>query len=248
MVAIIAVPIALTASGSDAPETPAPEPGSDSASIAPEGQSAVLAYDPGLRDYRERLDALTSKDPFEQQFQAPEVDAAALEGTTLSGSGAGGSGAVSVSSGGGGSGTSGASSTSGTSSLDVGGDADTGARAPGARVTQYLFYEADVSVGLAGEAKRRNDISELTVLPSEQTPVVIYLGASITGEKAVFLVSSDVDTSSGEGVCALGVPPACQVLVLRPGEARWFVYGLDGKTYVLRLLRLDRVVSDTLPG
>ena len=33
--------------------------------------NAVLAYDPGIRDYQKRLDDLRSKDPFKQQFTAP---------------------------------------------------------------------------------------------------------------------------------------------------------------------------------
>src|ERR671916_709972 len=91
VIAIIAVPIALSASGG-APATTATPAAEIVPADAPEAQAAVLAENPGLRDYRKRLDALKSQNPFEQQFET-----SGLEGTEGS---SGGSTVDSVTSGG----------------------------------------------------------------------------------------------------------------------------------------------------
>ena len=47
------------------------------ADLAPENQAAVLAYDPGVRDYRERLDELPPRTPSSSSSSASPVVAAA---------------------------------------------------------------------------------------------------------------------------------------------------------------------------
>ena len=79
--AMVLVPayFALTGSGGDsAADTVQPV---DLAEPPPRTVNAVLAYDPGIRDYKERLDDLQSKDPFKQQFTAPVGGASSLDQT-----------------------------------------------------------------------------------------------------------------------------------------------------------------------
>jgi hypothetical protein len=236
LVALVAIPVVISRGGSSS------APIADTAALqkavasAPEAQSAVVAYEPGLRKYQDRLDKLSPKDPFEQQFSAAVQAATELSGTV---SGGGDTGTT----------TSGGES-SGTVEPTSGGDSSTKKKKKKRKksTTKYYSYQTDVMVGEAsGPLQSLPNVAPLTPLPSETAPVVIYLGPNAGGQYALFLVSNKVSQLSGPGIC-VPAPDDCALLALSPGQTEDLVYDADGKTYQIQLVRLRRVVSSTPPS
>jgi hypothetical protein len=262
VVAIPALPIALSQDAEAPP--PAPPP-----AVAGEKEiptlPAVLASDPGLRDYRERLESLDSKDPFAQRFSGPSEKAAEAAAVSKVESPSGGSegfaappaGAV-----GGAStapigatsdatstSTSGATSTS-TSGSTVSGSSGGGSQGGGStEATQWFTYRIDVTTGRAGDAEERKNVKRGTVLPSQSHPVALFLGAGEGGNRAQFLVSEDVVRTHGEGKC-LPSPSDCQILTLKPGQERRFDFAPRGEpdTFVIKLDAIRLVEVDEPKG
>lgn len=220
---------------------------------------AVLASDPGLRDYRKRLDALRSKNPFAQQFSLPAEAEKAVSASAITNVGAAGAsaaapsgsapssvaagstvGASTATSGSISSGDSGSSTTSGGSGTAGGGDGST----PSSGV-QFYTFRIDVVTGRAGDTERRRNVKRLTVLPSQSNPVAVFMGVAEEGKKASFLVSTDVVRSHGDGSCSPN-PADCQLLTLRVGEERKFEYAPTGEpdTYVIHLKDIRVVPID----
>jgi hypothetical protein len=234
--AILVAPLLISRMGSKA-EEPSPTAASqDPSELAPENQAAVIAYDPGVRDYKRRLQGLSAKDPFVQQFSAPA--ASALDQAVDTGSTGGGD--------------------SGGSLPDLGGtEPDTGDSGGGGKKkkkkkgkgkTRYFHYEADVMAGESGGALTPFvDIQQFTYLPSEQVPVLVFLGVTEGGSQAIFMVNKDVTGVGGSGVCFPSAE-SCQLLGLASGASADLVYGPDGKTYSAQLLRIKRVSSSKPPN
>jgi hypothetical protein len=231
LVAIVAVPVILSKSSSN---NPALSIGPvTSAETAPETQAAVLAYDPGVRNFKQRLRGLSNKNPFAQQFAAPSAAASTLGSSSTSsvtsGSSTGIPGSEVInggpSNGGGGSGNGGSGGGNGNG---------------GKEKTQTYVYQTDVLVGEAGGTLApANKIPQFTFLPSPDKPVLVYLGTTSNGGQAIFLVSRDVASVGGEGTC---FPSAddCQLLGLNPGKGADVIYRPDGKTYHLQVVRIKR--------
>jgi hypothetical protein len=235
LVALVAIPVVITRGGSSSAPIADTAALQEAVASAPEAQSAVVAYEPGLRKYQDRLDKLSPKDPFEQQFSAAVQAATELSGT-VSGDGASGT----------------------TTSTDVSGDAGSTDTSGGSTSkkkkkkkkagTAYVSYQSDVMVGEAGAPLQSlTNVAPLTPLPSETAPVLIYLGPNAGGQYGLFLVSNKVSQLSGPGIC-VPAPDDCALLALSPGQTEDLVYDADGKTYQIQLVRLRRVVSSTPPG
>jgi hypothetical protein len=239
VVAIVAVPIALSQSGSDAPES-SEAAGTSAATSSAAGQSAQLVAKsaPRLREYRRRLAYRQAEDPFQQQYDSPEPAGGGTEGEPA-----------------------GAPSESGSSESSEspefspapepaapetgGGPSDT----PG-KLT-YFSYAIDVriSTGSAEEGGKkvtvRRNLPELTMLPSRETPAIVYMGSTKDGKKAVVTVSSDVEAIFGDAKCVLG-SETCQLLAMEPGLPETFVYGGSGRSFKIELLKIHLVESDKL--
>jgi hypothetical protein len=233
MVAIVAVPIVLAKSGSEEAETAPPaEAGAASSSAAGQPGELVAKSAPGLRDYRRRLDHRQAKNPFEQHHTGSSSSA---EDET-----SGGSQGVS------GEPPSEPSTTEPPPETQGGGGE--GTPVPGELT--YYSYAIDVRVsGGSQEGDRkltvRRDLPELTMLPSRETPAIVYLGSTKDGKKAVMMVSSDVKAIFGDAKCALG-SERCELLIMEPGLPETFVYGGAGRTYKIELLKIHLVESDKL--
>jgi hypothetical protein len=91
-----------------------------------------------------------------------------------------------------------------------------------------------------------NDVKPFQFLPSPDRPVLTYIG-TVSGSQAVFLVSKDVSGVGGEGTCFPSVD-ACQLLGLNAGKGADLIYGPDGKTYHVQVLRVRRVTGSKPPG
>jgi hypothetical protein len=230
MVGRVAIPV-LVSSSSSSP-TPLGLGAQASALTSPHNESAVVAYHPGIRNYKQRLRDLSAKDPFKQQF----ATSAATTGTTLdqvtSSSSTGGvPQSTSVSGGSGG-----------------GGGGGTTTKTKTKTETRYTYYATDVVAGESGGSQTQlNNISQFQFLPSADKPVLVYLGTSSGGTQALFLVSKDVSSVGGNGTC-FPTADSCQLLGLNQGSGADLIYGVDGKTYHLQVTKIKRVTSSRPPG
>lgn len=251
VLATLALPFLLK---SDAASAPALDPSAGADLPDEVGGAAVLVADPELRDYRERLDRLRSKDPFAgQPLAQQDLSSAAIEDVSGGGGGGGGSTAaplpeVEVSGSVSESVTESTSTTSETvtepASSGSGGGSGGGSGSGGGGARSWYSFSVDVAAGPAGEARRREDVKELTVLPSKSNPVAIYLGVDEAGRRALFTLSSDVAGVEGDGSC-IPRPSSCEFLTLKKGEEARLEYAPSGEpaTFVLRVegIEFERV-------
>jgi hypothetical protein len=233
LIAIVAVPILLKSNSDSGPSVVA---STDTSRAAGPGDSAVVAYNPGVRNYKQRLKD-PAKDPFVQQFRSvPHTSTSSgnpvLQATVPS----------NVSTGvGGGTTNSGGSGTTG------GGGG--GKTKPGkvTEKTKYFWWVSDVQVGEAGtQPPTISNVQPFQFLPSQDKPVLTYMG-TVGGNQAIFLVSKDVTSIGGEGTCFPSVD-ACQLLGVNAGKGADLIYGPDGKTYHVQVLAVRRVTSSKPPS
>ena len=252
VVALLAVPVLLKSHSSAT--TPAVAVGkaskSDSAAVP-----AVVTQQLAGTQYQKRLDHLTSKNPFHQQFTTPP--ASARVHVTSSGTGAStstSSTATSTSSGTGSlptsSPTSSTPSTGGTSSPPVGATSPSTGSSPSAtdtKPTSHLYtYRVSVKVGEPGQLAARPEVDSLALLPSKSRPILSFLEAN--GKQALFLVSTDVDSVKGDGRC-VPRPADCQYIVMRAGDKASFHYAPSNKRFNLVLKDIHAVeIGHKLPA
>lgn len=248
LVAIVAVPFLLH----EAPEEEAAAPSQDAGAGASAQAShlTVVQATPGLRDYRKRLRGRTPTDPFEQRFTGP-----VLKGTQLN-EPAGESAAESGPSGGDAPDPSGGSSPGDEAGGDTAGG---GGEATAKPQMTVVAWSVDVGIrrsgGATDEARQKSEQAEpyvkegvlpQTALPSEEAPVVTYMGPAREGTgvsgKALFLVSRDVVSVFGDVYCAEG-DEVCQLVEVEPGASVAFVYGQGEVTYTITLHSIDPVTS-----
>jgi hypothetical protein len=236
VIALVAVPVLITRSGSDGSAGAYGLGGATSAQTPPESENAVVAYSPGVRNFKKRLSHLGAKNPFTQQYTnsaAPTPGADSL-GQALGDSSTSGSTGVGGGSTGGGSG---------------GGGGGGGGNSPG-KVTEnvtYFWWQSDVQVGEAGtELTEMDNVKPFQFLPSPDKPVLTYIG-TVGGTQAVFLVSKDVTSIGGDGTCFPSLD-ACQLLGINAGKGADLIYGPDQKTYHVQVLRVRRVTSSNPPS
>lgn len=225
IVAIIATPIALSASPEPAPPI-APSVASDEASaVAP----AVLAEsEVGVRDYRERLEELKRKNPFKAKFQfspkevseQTQINEPAPTGNVTTPAGDGGDTPAGT-----GRPTEPPVSTAPKPQPQPG---DGGG-------VELREAEVDVIFGKVGDTKRIDGVSTETPLPSKKRPVVLFAGFGDKLDRAAFLVSRRVVGTKGDGRCSPSAKE-CDLVTLKAGQARFFdVENANGTTTKFRL-------------
>lgn len=255
LVALVAVPIVLLEPAKDVPPPPPraatsaspvgsglPSPeealqgaGKPLASLAVLNRSSDLASFDVKNPFKplEALDDLVSDGTL-----ALGAQAAAATGLGTSSDGGGGSTHESGSTGGGG--------QTGGGPSDSGGTPDGGgARAPSPEPSpeptptdpvepeRRLTYAADVTFDGLGPARRYRNLPRLSMLPSQESPLLVFLGIGASGNNAVFLVDSTLQAVNGEGACKPS-PTECATLSIEPGEEQTFIDEQD-RTYLLRI-------------
>lgn len=242
VVAIVAVPIVLGGS-SEMPVAPAPEaPATASALGVDAGELTVVRAAPGLRDYRKRLSGRLPTDPFEQRYTGPMLKGAKLQTQTSTTSTPSST-------------TTTTTATSGdlpapTSSPEPvpstppssGGD---GGSSPsggdgGKATVEASGHTIDVRIVHDGEEQTRRSVPQMTKLPGDKVPVVMFIGATGGGKKALLLVSSDVVSVFGDAKCSLG-SETCDLLAVEPGFPETFVYGANSRRYRITVLKIEPV-------
>lgn len=230
---IVAVPLALSET-TEPVETPAmlTEAG---VSTAGKTQVVVARSEPGLRDYRKRLSHLKAKDPFKERLDGLRTTASE-EAESTTGNVAGTEVTEEPR----------AEPTAEPTAPPEETDTNDG------RITFYS-YAMDVRVtpvsvgGVPSNSKPevREDLPELTQLPSRQTPAIVFMGVTKDGNKALMLVSSNVKGLFGDNVCAVG-GEACELLAMEPGVPETIVYGGNEKIYRIELTDLILKRTDKL--
>jgi hypothetical protein len=240
IVGIVAVPFLL--GGDSEMPPPAPQAPAASASNVEAGELTVVRAAPGLRDYRKRLSGRRPTDPFEQRYTGPMLKGAKLQTQTST--------------------TSTSSSTTTTTSATSGdlpassspaeppvstppGTGDDGGNSPshggdGDKTTAAAAsgYTIDVRIVHEGKEQVRRNVPEMTKLPGEKTPAVMFMGATGGGKKALLLVSSDVVSVLGDAKCSLG-SETCDLLAVEPGFPETFVYGANSRRYRITILKIE---------
>ena len=179
------------------------------------------------------LASFDSKDPFKplQNLQAGLPDATG-GAPTGAGEGAAGGGTG----GGGGTGTGDPGSAPTPGAPGPGGTAPTDPSAPPTE-QQKFTYTLDASFEGPNGLRRFRNMTRLRMLPSEEAPLLIFLGVDSAGEKAVFLVDSTVKMLEGEGSCSPD-RDACAVLAMEPGERQVFV-DEKGERYEIQIDQIN---------
>jgi hypothetical protein len=233
--AVIAVPVLLSTPAEAPPPPPVLQAPEGAEAVAP----AVLTEETiGVRDYRKRLDALKSKNPFEGSFASPlasggggdsdEPDTDTATSTTSPPTG----GATPTD-----------PATTPTDDLSTTGDAPSSDGGTAGEIL-ILAPRVDVKAGRFGEPKDIEGVELGDLLPDRRkAPVVMLIGVSEDLRHATFLVSDDVSATNGEGSCR---PRAndCEFLRLADGEKRTFVYEPNGRKYVVKVTDIREVVVD----
>jgi len=247
VLALVAVPVLISQTGNGSSNASI-KPASGSANAVPETERAVMAYLPsGIRNYKKRLDDQSAKNPFRDQFSQPAAAASAssqLNSTVTPPAAVGASSAVGTSStvgaGSGGSATSGSTTLTGPG--DGSGSGGTKKKQKKSKKTTYSYsvsvYAGDVSAPLTSFPK----IAPLTMLPSQDSSVVLFYGLSTDHKLALFLVSNKVDGLTGPGSC-LPAPDDCSLLALPAGASEDLHYSKDGKTYRIAVAQIKRTAK-----
>jgi hypothetical protein len=230
LVALVAVPVVISRGGSGSSGS-SPEATSASAEPAPETQTAVLAYNPGIRSYKRRLNDLSAKNPFRQQFEHSAAAASQLNSTVSTATAS--SAATS-------SGSAAPATTGEVPPLSTGGSSGGKKKKKSKKHYSYsvTVFAGDVTVPLTPF----QNIASLTPLPSQESSVVVYYGLSSDHQQALFLVSTKVDGLTGPGSC-LPAPDDCSLLALPAGASEDLHYSKDDKTYRIVLAGIKRVAK-----
>ena len=248
IVAIVALPIALSTGSDSEEESVVATP---SASV-PTSTLVVAKSTPGLRDYHRRLEG-TPKDPFESQPTTPAAE---------EGGGTTGTAASEISS------TPSESSSAPTESTSPEttspsqtetkhapaneGKEDNGEPSSDEQL-QYYSFAIDVRIapassganGSKAEPSTRRNLPELTMLPGREEPALTFMDVSKDEKKALMLVSDKVTGLFGDGVCVVG-SEHCQLLALEPGTPETVVYGPQGHSFRIELLKIRLLSTDKL--
>lgn len=231
VVAMVAVPMLLTRGGGGSVSSSSQA--AATTQTPPETEQAVVSYSPpGLRDYKKRLDGLSPKNPFHQP-PAPSAAAASQLNSTVATPTATASTTSSTS-----------STSSAPPSVSTGSGSVSGSGSGRTTVHRYVYYSvADLSVGDTSQPlARHKHLQPFTSLPDQIAPVMIYLGSSLDGKRVYFSISRSADQLTGPGTCVPS-PTDCSLLALNAGQAEDMVYSVDGKTYRVKINRINRVVS-----
>ncbi len=232
LLALVAVPVLLA--------KPAPEDDGDEAAVAvdvPNVAGSEIAQLPNeVLIAGSDLDVFKAKDPFAPNgvtlpgTQEGTDVATAADALSAAGGSGGGSGGGDDKSGGGGSG--------GGSGGGGGGGTSPGSPGGGAPTVSSFTYVADVSFASNGKVRKIKGLSRLDMLPSQSSPLLLFLGVDESAGSAVFLVDSTLK-GTGEGTCSPS-PSDCGVLALGAGSEHEFV-DEDGNSYAIRIDEIRRL-------
>jgi hypothetical protein len=234
-VAIVAVPFIL---GKDAEvQSSTVDDGAQPPIATTEARLTVIPDTPALRDYRERLRGRTSTDPFKQRYTGlPEEAQLKSVEVTPSGGSAGSSSVESVPDTGG-DGAAGAT----TPAPNPGNSGGSGADDDDLEDGRLYGFRPDLRFGVAGsgQLKLYRELPLGTLLPKTK-PLLLFVGVTQNGNRALFSVIPEVTQVRGDGDC-VGGSSNCQLLSMRAGQAVTLMTEQPGRTFRLKLEKIEFV-------
>jgi hypothetical protein len=130
-----------------------------------------------------------------------------------------------------------------------GGDGTTGGGTPtggggGTTTTTTTVYKyvVDLTFKANGRTRHIKGMEKLDMLPSDSSPLLIFMGVTAKGSNAVFLVDSSLE-AAGEGRCKPS-ESKCAFAYIGPGSEYVFTEE-DGDTYEIRVDEIRRVKAVT---
>jgi hypothetical protein len=233
LLALVAVPFVLIKPAKVAPPQAAAGVGATSAKpLEPMGAGLLQPAENSVSD-GSALEAFLSKDPFKpikSLHKAPGVAPTSVTSTSGATAGAASSG-----------GASGGGSTA--PPVASGGGSPGGATTGGGTTTttKTWTYVANLHFGRSGHEKAYKNTKQLTVIPDEQTPLLVFLGVTGDRRKAVFLVDSKLQTS-GEGRCKPSTDKCSFLYLAQDADNNEQLFtDTDGTEYTLRLDDLKKL-------
>jgi hypothetical protein len=223
VVAMVAVPV-LISRGSKS-SSASLQPAAASVKPSPEAETAVVAYHPGgLRNYKQRLNDLSAKDPFHRQFAHSAATAGALNSTVTTSTSTG-------------TGTSTPATTNGAPVINTGGSGGGGHKK---KKKSNATYQVNLLVGDVDTTLTPfNNVQSMAPLPSQSSPAVLFYGLTSDHRSALFLVSNKVGSVTGPGQC-VPAPDDCALLTIPQGQSEDLQYAPDGKTYRVVVAEIKR--------
>jgi hypothetical protein len=106
--------------------------------------------------------------------------------------------------------------------------------------TRTFTYVADVRLGPTDKERTLRDIEAPKLLPSDRSPLIVFLGASSDGESALFMIdTSMLNSTGGKGECKPDSVTCSFLTLSTDGENDLHLFkDNDGARYSLRLLDL----------
>lgn len=249
VVAIAAVPFLL---GDDASEVQPPkaEDAGQSSIATTEAHLTVVRDKPDLRDYRKRLRGRTAIDPFKQRYTSlpkeaqlksvdvtsggGSVDGLSVESSTDTAPGNEGTGSSPSA----GEGTSPSTDGDGGASSPSGG---TGPGDDGLEEGRLYGFRPDLRFGVAGsDALNSYRALPLGSLLPKKDAVLLFVGVTQNGKRALFSLTPEVTLVRGDGDC-IGGARNCHILSIEAGQAVDLVTDQPGRTFRLSVERIEFV-------
>ncbi len=205
--------------------------------VAPANPNQAVSETPGGSRYQSQG---PTRDPFVPLPSPPTAQSASTKSSSSASKSAGSSSTGSPSSGTGRSG-SGSSGSGGGSVAPV--PAKPIPQPIHAGLTSTQSYDVALSLTtFAGDLNTIDSFERLSVLPSEQQPLLVYLGVLKGGRDALFLVQSGT-VVSGPGTCAPG-PSDCEILSLAQGRIESLAVSTAGGTSNVALFSVTAIKVD----
>jgi hypothetical protein len=229
-VALVAVPVVL----SKPSDTPAPAP--PTARKAPDPKDLKALASVKLEQTDERGSSLNMFDPSDPFRPPKKVTKKSKQDGDASSTIAG----ETPSSGGGDTGSTGETPSTGGDTTGGGVTPPSGGGDAPTTTTQYR-YVVDLTFTSNGRTRRVRSMERLEMLPSQDSPLLLFLGVTANAGNAVFLVDSTLE-AAGEGKCK---PRAsdCAFLYIGAGSEHEFT-NEDGDSYTLRINEIRKVQVD----
>lgn len=248
LVLVIAVPVVLSKPAEDAPPAKPSAAGASTSVNGLPGPEQALNNDKPLvtlavLDRPSDLKSYESKNPFKPLKSISSGDTSGIgDGATApstGGTGAQPAGPAGDPPGGSGGGPTGGGGTTAPPSLKPPSEL----RPPKVKTEQFT-YVIDLKLRTPTETKSYRKLQRLSLLPSQASPLLIFLGVGDGGNRAVFLVDSTLTPAAGEGRCSPS-PKECATVNLEPGE-RYAFTNQSGGRYELELQQIARVTVKSL--
>jgi hypothetical protein len=232
VVAIAAVPFILGEDASEVQPSTIEAPGGPAIATT-EARLTVVQDTPALRDPRKRLRGRTRTDPFKQRYTGLPQGAQLKSVEVTSSSGSADSSEVESVTGG----AAGETLPVPSSGGSVGAGDDDEELENG----RLYGYRPDVRFGLAGsdQLKLYRELPLGSLLPREN-PILLFVGVTQNGKRALFSVVPEVTQVSGDGDC-VGGDSACAILSMQVGQAVTLRTEQPGRTFRLSLERIEFV-------